>query len=94
MYAWESGLKGVTVYRAGCAREGILVTDEIKQAVEKNETALDRGYVVPAGDNVIGMKRTPSLKPPSLRSLSLRPLSLRSPNLKTAQLLPHNPHTC
>ena len=57
MYAWESGLKGVTVYRAGCAREGILVTDETKQAVEKNETALDRGYVVPAGDNVIGMKR-------------------------------------
>ena len=57
MYAWESGLKGVTVYRAGCAREGILVTDETKKAVEKNETALDRGYVVPAGDNVIGMKR-------------------------------------
>lgn len=57
MYAWESGLKGVTVYRAGCAREGILVTDDTKQAVEKNETVLDRGYVVPAGDNVIGMKR-------------------------------------
>ena len=57
MYAWESGLKGVTVYRAGCAREGILVTDETKQTVEKNETVLDRGYVVPAGDNVIGMKR-------------------------------------
>ena len=24
MYAWEKGLKGVTVYRDGCAREGIL----------------------------------------------------------------------
>lgn len=57
MYAWERGLKGVTVYRAGCAREGILVTDETKKAVEKDENTLERGYVVPAGDNVIGMKR-------------------------------------
>jgi ribonucleoside-diphosphate reductase alpha chain len=57
MYAWERGLKGVTVYRAGCAREGILVTDETKKALEKNENVLERGYIVPAGDNVIGMKR-------------------------------------
>lgn len=28
MYAWEKGLKGVTVYRAGCAREGILTGNE------------------------------------------------------------------
>ena len=57
MYAWECGLKGVTVYRAGCAREGILVTDETKKSLEKDENTLERGYVVPAGDNVIGMKR-------------------------------------
>ena len=57
MYAWECGLKGVTVYRAGCAREGILVTDETKKALEKDENTLERGYIVPAGDNVIGMKR-------------------------------------
>lgn len=57
MYAWERGLKGVTVYRAGCAREGILVTDETKKAVENDANILERGYVVPAGDNVIGMKR-------------------------------------
>lgn len=57
MYAWECGLKGVTVYRAGCAREGILVTDETKKSLEKDESALERGYIVPAGDNVIGMKR-------------------------------------
>ena len=57
MYAWECGLKGVTVYRAGCAREGILVTDETKKAVEKDENTLERGYVVPASDNLIGMKR-------------------------------------
>ena len=57
MYAWECGLKGITVYRAGCAREGILVTDETKKALEKDENILERGYVVPADDNVIGMKR-------------------------------------
>ena len=57
MYAWECGLKGVTVYRAGCAREGILVTDGTKKALEKDENVLERGYIVPAGDNVIGMKR-------------------------------------
>ena len=28
MLAWESGLKGITVYRAGCAREGILTSTE------------------------------------------------------------------
>lgn len=26
--AWAKGLKGITVYRAGCAREGILITSE------------------------------------------------------------------
>jgi ribonucleoside-diphosphate reductase alpha chain len=57
MYAWEHGLKGVTVYRAGCAREGILVTDETKKSLEKDEKTLERGYVAPADDNVIGMKR-------------------------------------
>lgn len=57
MYAWECGLKGVTVYRAGCAREGILVTDETKKSLEKSENALERGSVVPVSDNLIGMKR-------------------------------------
>lgn len=64
MYAWERGLKGVTVYRAGCAREGILVTDETKRAVEKdnNNTCksindLPRGYIVDASDDLIGYKR-------------------------------------
>lgn len=57
MNAWKCGLKGVTVYRAGCAREGILVTDETKKSLEQNGKTLERGYVAPADDNVIGMKR-------------------------------------
>lgn len=28
IYAWQKGLKGVTIYRDGCARSGILITDD------------------------------------------------------------------
>lgn len=48
MYAWENGLKGVTLYRDGCARSGILATfktnkssnrldkiDELKEQLDK-----------------------------------------------------------
>lgn len=31
MYAWEKGLKGTTIYRDGCARAGILTTDNTKK---------------------------------------------------------------
>ena len=31
MYAWEMGLKGVTIYRDGCARSGILITENSKK---------------------------------------------------------------
>ena len=30
MYAWENGIKGITIYRDGCARAGILTTDKSK----------------------------------------------------------------
>lgn len=35
MYAWKEGIKGITIYRDGCARSGILITD-------KEESKLDR----------------------------------------------------
>ncbi|MBU5425388.1 adenosylcobalamin-dependent ribonucleoside-diphosphate reductase [Tissierella pigra] len=31
MYAWEKGLKGITIYRDGCARSGILITNKEKE---------------------------------------------------------------
>ncbi len=31
-YAWEKGLKGVTIYRDGCERSGILITDSSKKS--------------------------------------------------------------
>ena len=31
IYAWKKGIKGVTIYRDGCARSGILITDDNKK---------------------------------------------------------------
>lgn len=35
MFAWEQGLKGVTIYRDGCKRSGILISNNKKTAKEK-----------------------------------------------------------
>lgn len=37
MYAWERGLKGITIFRDGCARTGILTTDKVEDKQEPNE---------------------------------------------------------
>jgi len=57
MNAWKANLKGVTVYRAGCAREGILVVEGTKTNNNKNENELKWGSVVNCSDNLIGKKR-------------------------------------
>lgn len=57
MYAWECGLKGVTIYRAGCAREGILVADNKETINDTSTNNLERGYIIPESDDLIGMKR-------------------------------------
>lgn len=54
--AWKKGLKGITIYRSGCKREGILTTEKPEEKTESNE--LPRGFVVKAEDNCIGLKRT------------------------------------
>lgn len=57
--AWLSGLKGVTIYRDGCKREGILSKEEKRKTnSNKSKNTLERGYVVPSNDNVIGLKKT------------------------------------
>lgn len=40
MYAWKAGLKGVTIFRQGCARTAILTTESTKQ-VEIKKQCLD-----------------------------------------------------
>lgn len=69
MQAWKHGLKGITIYRAGCAREGILVEEKPAEKVipQQDEEVscnscngcsdLPRGYVMDVSDDLIGYKR-------------------------------------
>lgn len=58
MYAWQKGLKGVTIYRDGCKRSGILTTNDDSKTEEKSDDTLKRGMIIRANDNCIGKKRT------------------------------------
>ena len=55
MTAWEMGLKGVTVFRNGCKRTGILTTDskEVKTCTDENE-APKYNYITPVSRKSIG----------------------------------------
>lgn len=55
--AWKHGLKGVTVYRSGCFREGILTTEPSTEHKEQT-LVLKRGEIIQAGDSCIGLNRT------------------------------------
>lgn len=56
MLAWEKGLKGVTVYRDGCDRKGVLSKDEVKEEKQK-ENGLTWGTTLVATDDLIGRKK-------------------------------------
>ena len=61
MYAWEKGLKGVTIFRNGCKRAGILTTednDDSNKDKENEPKKLERGMIIKADDNCVGKKRT------------------------------------
>jgi ribonucleoside-diphosphate reductase alpha chain len=66
MYAWEKGLKGVTIFRDGCKRLGILTTDNSKKEEKKTNkehsftsaNELARGVIIKTDDNCVGKKRT------------------------------------
>lgn len=61
LYAWEKGLKGVTIFRDGCKRTGILTTDEPNNNKSDNKETLqklERGMIIKADDNCVGRKRS------------------------------------
>ncbi len=55
LYAYEKGLKGVTIYRDGCRRTGILSTNDTKVAAAGD--GLGRGDIILVTDDVLGKKR-------------------------------------
>lgn len=64
--AWRKGLKGVTVYRDGCEREGVLTTKDTKKKEEPTPTVqadvdvpvqLQRGEKKPIAEDTIYYKR-------------------------------------
>lgn len=60
MYAWEKHLKGITVYRAGCKRAGILNAEPNKDNETKPESpslTLPRGSIIEPSNDLIGKKR-------------------------------------
>ena len=57
--AWKCGLKGITVYRSGCKREGVLVSEEDttgNKTLLKDED-LPRGFIVDCTEELVGKKR-------------------------------------
>lgn len=59
LYAWKKGLKGITIFRDGCARLGILTTGTIDTNKQEDVSSeLKRGMIIKADDNCIGKKRT------------------------------------
>jgi len=62
LYAWEKGLKGITIFRSGCKRAAILVadseeTEEYTEMISGETHIFKRGEIKSAHDNVIGLKR-------------------------------------
>ena len=58
--AWRQGLKGLTIFRSGCKRAGILTTDSNSEEGQDNassENTLGRGVVIQCTDDLVGKKR-------------------------------------
>lgn len=57
--AWKCGLKGITVYRSGCKREGVLVSEENapKSTTMLKDEDLPRGFIVDCTEELVGKKR-------------------------------------
>lgn len=56
LLAWLSGCKGITMFRDGCKRLGILTTENKKEE-EISHKELKRGEIMKCADDLIGKKR-------------------------------------
>ena len=60
LYAWQQGLKGLTIFRNGCKRQGILTTDNQSKSttpVAEYCVGLGRGDIIECSNDLIGKKR-------------------------------------
>ena len=60
MEAWKQGLKGLTIYRDGCKRSGILRHEDKTEAAQPQAelfVGLGRGDIIECSNNLIGKKR-------------------------------------
>ena len=62
LYAWEKGLKGVTIFRDGCKRAGILTTggensDTSNTIYQTDVDDLPRGYILKTTDDMPSFQR-------------------------------------
>ena len=57
LYAWSNGIKGITIYRDGCKREGILTTNKSSKEDVEPPQRLRRGDILEVNDDAIGKKR-------------------------------------
>ncbi|MDO4345572.1 MAG: adenosylcobalamin-dependent ribonucleoside-diphosphate reductase [Eubacteriales bacterium] len=55
LYAYEQGLKGITIFRDGCKRLGVLTANEPKKVAAGE--GLGRGEIILVTDDVVGKKR-------------------------------------
>lgn len=61
MYAWQKGLKGVTIFRDGCKRTAVLTTSKKEEVKDVDATPvaseMPRGYIANVSDDLVGCKR-------------------------------------
>lgn len=62
MEAWKQGLKGMTIFRDGCKRMGILThddkdTDNSEQGDNSKDSVLKRGDIIECSSDLVGKKR-------------------------------------
>lgn len=57
LYAWESGLKGVTIFRDGCKRTGILTINNTEDNEKEFPTKLERGMIIRVDNDTVGKER-------------------------------------
>ena len=57
MRAWEAGLKGVTIFRDGCKRVGILTLNNDDGQAKNIPQSLERGMIIKVDNDTIGKER-------------------------------------